>query len=294
MVLQSATGSKMATTLPPSYSGYNDSFLGQNRTPIHFAAFQGQLHALYGLIKLGKNVNSRTVDGVTPLHEACSKGNFYCAKMLIKAGAQVNARNVDGSTPLCDAACSGDLLCINLLLENGALVNDPLARSTPLHEAALRNHSAALTTLIDAGAELELSDGHFGTPLHAACFKASVASAIVLLLAGANVNATKLHESPLHMAASVGNASLVQVLIDFGADISQQDNRGRKPIDHARPKSDAYTLLKYYETNPRSLEDACRLTVYKNLKPRRAKDLVHAGLPVPIVDHLLYRGPWAP
>lgn len=68
---------------------FADSFLGQNRTPIHFAAYQGQLHALYGLIKLGKNVNSRTVDGVTPLHEACSRGNFYCAKMLIQAGAEV-------------------------------------------------------------------------------------------------------------------------------------------------------------------------------------------------------------
>ncbi|PIK50471.1 putative ankyrin repeat and SOCS box protein 13 [Apostichopus japonicus] len=284
----------MSTSLTTARSGYNDSFLGQNRTPIHFAAYQGQLHALYGLIKLGKNVNSRTVDGVTPLHEACSRGNFYCAKMLIQAGAEVNVRNIDGSSPLGDAACNGSLDCINLLLDSGVLVNDPMARSTPLHEAALRDHWAAVTALINAGCKLEASDGHFGTPLHAACFKGNVASALQLVLAGANVNATKLHESPLHLAAAAGSLLLVKILIEFGANLNQRDNRGRRPIDLVISDTEMYKLLKQYETDVLSLQDSCRMTIHRHVKRGNTRDLVNVGLPVPLIDRLLYRGPWAP
>lgn len=284
----------MAASPTTACSGYNDSFLGQNRTPIHFAAFQGQLHALYGLIKLGNNVNGRTVDGVTPLHEACSRGNFYCAKMLIKSGAQVNVRNIDGSSPLCEAACSGSIDCINLLLDNGALVNDPMARSTPLHEAALRDNWEAVSALIAAGCKLETSDGHFGTPLHAACFKGNVASSLQLILAGANVNATKLHESPLHMAAVAGNLLLVKILVEFGANLNQSDNRGRRPIDLVKSNSEMHELLKDYECSVPSLQDSCRMTIHKHMKQGKTRELVKVGLPVPIVDRLLFRGPWAP
>lgn len=61
------------------------------------------------------------------------------------------------------------------------------------------------------------------------------------------MNATKLHESPLHMAAVAGNLLLVKILVEFGANLNQSDNRGRRPIDLVKSNSEMHELLKDYE-----------------------------------------------
>ena len=50
---------------------------------------------------------------------------------------------------------------------------------------------------------------------------------------GANVNALKIHATPLHVAASTDNPDLTTLLLDFGANVHYTDNRGRRPIDIA-------------------------------------------------------------
>eukprot|EP00057_Strongylocentrotus_purpuratus_P027417 XP_011681891.1 PREDICTED: ankyrin repeat and SOCS box protein 9-like [Strongylocentrotus purpuratus] len=78
----------MSAALLDRYTG--DAFMGQDRTDLHAAAFQGQLMTLYGLIRRGADVNKCTSDRVSPLHDACSRGYLYCAEMLVKHGADVS------------------------------------------------------------------------------------------------------------------------------------------------------------------------------------------------------------
>lgn len=126
---------------------------------------------------------------------------------------QVDARNIDGATPLCHACCSGSVECVKLLLRYGANVNPALNLLTsPLHEAVVRgkdlpflvttliknnilpNLLNAITLsldrlpvihiLIEAGANIEMNDLHYGTPLHVAAFKDNSDAAMLLLKAG--------------------------------------------------------------------------------------------------------------
>ena len=54
---------------------------------------------------------------------ACYKGHFKIAEYLIKIGANVNRKSVKGNTALHDCAESGSLEIMKLLLSNGAQVD---------------------------------------------------------------------------------------------------------------------------------------------------------------------------
>ncbi|WAQ96981.1 LOW QUALITY PROTEIN: ASB13-like protein, partial [Mya arenaria] len=102
--------------------------------------------------------------------------------------------------------------------------------------------------LVDAGANLNHTDCHFGTPLHAAVFKGSINSAKVLLkagtvsvflytnyrrriMSGCNVNSIKILSTPLHTAARQQDYNIALLLLMFGADPTMKDNYDRRAID---------------------------------------------------------------
>ena len=58
------------------------------------------LSKLKQLIKAGDLVDSVNNEGATPLHWAAFKGNLDAAKLLVRYGANVNALTKKGSTPL--------------------------------------------------------------------------------------------------------------------------------------------------------------------------------------------------
>jgi ankyrin repeat protein len=85
-------------------------------TPLHVAAYYGDVVAMKLLIKHGADVNARDVFRKTPLHFARSPD---AAKLLIKHGADVNARDVYGRTPL-DYAMEENTEVVKVLLRLGA------------------------------------------------------------------------------------------------------------------------------------------------------------------------------
>ncbi|CAI5637557.1 ankyrin repeat and SOCS box protein 13a.1 isoform X4 [Oreochromis niloticus] len=242
-----------------------------DRTALHEAASHGRALQLKQLIENGASVNMVTVDNITPLHEACIQAHPNCARLLLEAGAQVDVRTIHGSTPLCNACAAGSLECAKLLLDYGAKVNPSLTALTasPLHEACIQGKPSAGTTpchaitspyerhftflsgnpqvvrlLIASGAKLEAFDVHFGPPLHIACAKGHLNCVKELLTAGANVNAVKFHEIALHHAARVSMVEMIELLVEFGANVYASDNLGRKPIDYTTPASPSYTCLR--------------------------------------------------
>ncbi|XP_008288120.1 ankyrin repeat and SOCS box protein 13a.1 isoform X2 [Stegastes partitus] len=231
-----------------------------------------------------------TVDNITPLHEACIQAHPNCARLLLEAGAQVDVRTIHGSTPLCNACASGSLECAKLLLKYGAKVNPSLTALTasPLHEACIQGNPEVVRLMIASGAKLEAFDVHFGPPLHIACAKGRVDCVKELLSAGANVNSVKFHETALHHAARVHMVEMIELLVEFGANVYASDNLGRKPADYATPASPSYTCLRFYEANPLSLQQLCRIAVRMMLGTRASEAIGQLDLSHRIHNYLQY------
>ena len=92
-------------------------------TPLHSAAYHGNLEIVRKLIEYDANISAKDLDGCTPLFIA-SDGLYLkdrgVIRLLVERGADVNARAKDGSTPLHEASSHGALEVVRLLLELGA------------------------------------------------------------------------------------------------------------------------------------------------------------------------------
>jgi uncharacterized protein len=113
-------------------------------------------------------VNRRTTFGWTPLHMAAFGGNVGTTELLIRKGATIEARAESKfrNTPLQTALLSGQYATAKILLDHGA---DALVRqsrgSTPMHEAALLGRQDLVQLLLDHGAEINSVSDNGQTPL---------------------------------------------------------------------------------------------------------------------------------
>ncbi|KAG7270679.1 hypothetical protein CRUP_030406, partial [Coryphaenoides rupestris] len=85
------------------------------------------------------------------------------------------------------------------------------AERTEVHEAASLGHASRLRRLIAAGASVS-----------------SVAT-------------------PLHYAARAQQAEMVELLVEFGANIYARDRHERRPVDYTPPGSPTAALLRDFE-----------------------------------------------
>jgi uncharacterized protein len=125
----------------------------------------------------------------------------------------------------------------------------PFARAinSPVADAAMRDDVAAVRTLVQSQADVNLAQGDGMTALHWAAERGNRELATLLLSAGANVRAeTRLgHYTPLHLAAKSGHAELVRVLIAGKADVRGLSSTGAAPLHFAAAAGSAaaVTLL---------------------------------------------------
>ncbi|OQS02627.1 hypothetical protein THRCLA_05017 [Thraustotheca clavata] len=118
--------------------------------PLHAAAMAGCSEAVKALIEAGAVVDAVNCQKSTPLHHACycTNENSQVVEMLINAGANVNAIDKNGATPLIVAAKKNQAAAISLLLQAGA---DPCIREesgrTAYASAVFRNHTKCVQLL---------------------------------------------------------------------------------------------------------------------------------------------------
>lgn len=92
----------------------------EHYSPLHFACTNGDHLAADALIKLGADVNMRSLQCSTPLHLAANRGRSDICELLLSSGAEVNAQNAFSETPLHVAATQPCAETIQLLLDHGA------------------------------------------------------------------------------------------------------------------------------------------------------------------------------
>ena len=144
--------------------------------PMIWAAKHGNLPAIRAILQSGVDVNTWTY-GIwkrTALFVAAEYDQLDAVKLLLEAGADPNRRDEEGEVG--DTALLRHLICDHEFGENPLLVR----------------------ALIQAGADVKITDKKLNTPLH---FTDSEACALMLIDAGADIDAVNIRgQSPLRTA----------------------------------------------------------------------------------------------
>lgn len=103
----------------------------------------------------------------TPLHEAAWVGDVEFARALVSTGANVNCIDTAGESPLHGAAACGHVEMVEYLVSAGANVNiqaEATRGFSPLHWAAGWGGLEPTVALVKAGANVHAKDAYGLTP----------------------------------------------------------------------------------------------------------------------------------
>jgi len=187
---------------------------------LHRAAWQGDLPKVKALIASGANLDARDAKGRTPLHVATHARQREAVKLLAKAGANLDALEDDRYDAVTIASVADDPTTLALLLSLGANSGQVTSRydGTALIAAAHLGHDEVVRKLIAAGAPLDhVNNLHWtavieaivlgdGGPRHQRTLAA-------LIDAGADLKLTdRQGNTPLQLASARGYTAMVKLL----------------------------------------------------------------------------------
>jgi uncharacterized protein len=203
------------------------------------------------LLERGANPNAADGDGNTPVILATEYGHPEVVTVLVAGGAKPLDSVTNAQIQMISAAGRGDLVALRRELTRGADVN----RKSPTGETALvetvkrgelrGGNLLMVRELLKLGANPNVSGRYLGesSPLHAVVFnnerdfEGNNGPAIVdaLLKAGANVSSTAAYkkQTPLHIAARMGNTKAAVLLLNASAKVMPRDEDGKTPLDLA-------------------------------------------------------------
>ena len=175
---------------------------------------------------------------LSPIHLAAFEGDIDKLTKLFMDGNSINLQDRAGETLLFSAVRSNQTETVQWLLEWGANPNiktfniEPYALKsyTPLHYAAEENYVECVKILLDYDADIEAPEQNGQTPLllaldtsNAWARIAAPDAAKLLIARGANVNATFMDKSTLFWARASNHREkspdkdVIEMLINAGA-----------------------------------------------------------------------------
>jgi ankyrin repeat protein len=193
------------------YHDLFDTSVPHPAAPLYFAAWFG----FYGLverliIKHPQQINQLGSPEGTALHASVDGGKFEVSQLLFAHGADIDARNAYAYTPL--------------------------------HLASIRGHFKIGTWLLDHGADVNANSTGGWTALHFAACKRHLNTCRILLERNAEVNSRITSDrstpsrgsTPCVLASKMGYLDIVQLLLDYNADVQVCNSRGETAFDVAR------------------------------------------------------------
>lgn len=245
------------------------------------------------LLTSKNDVNAVRGSGATPLHTAAFNGNLELAKQLIEAGARINARDTIGATPL--HYTSGDN---TRFLPKGwgicGLTSEQWARHTSETRAG---RIAVAAYLIEHGADVNALDNEHNTPLHWRRFDGCDTLVKLAMQHGLRANiANDEGETLLHTCAEGSDdGSAIAALIAAGLDVNKRGEFGETPLQRSIERGNLNVVTKLLAAKPDlSIRNKFGLTAYRKAqewnRPEVAALLREAGAeefePAPLNDTL--------
>lgn len=199
--------------------------IGKRCTALMLAAALGDDELMRTLLENGADPNKRDCDGATALIVAARHGRLQAVRTLLHAPAtKVNLEDIRGHNALSAAAAQGHLDICDLLLGFGEAHlerQSPVKSKHPLLLAASQGHSPICELIIKQGIDIDIADIDGRTALWHAAVCGQVACCEWLLKASANPNHISFrHGSILMVAVDNGDLGLLNLLLDWGADLT--------------------------------------------------------------------------
>uniref|UniRef100_A0A8C5WKU1 Ankyrin 1 n=1 Tax=Leptobrachium leishanense TaxID=445787 RepID=A0A8C5WKU1_9ANUR len=165
------------------------------------------------------------------VYDAVTNGDLSLLERTLK-GSDVNAVNSSGETLLHVAAANGHVPVIEFLITKGAKIDaKDVKKRTPLHRAAENGHLEAVRVLLKAGANMYCLDSDNQTPVHLAAQNNHQEVLKTFLKEEGTLYKNRLNI--LHMAATVDDSELAQLLLKNGASVDATDEKKQTPLFHA-------------------------------------------------------------
>ncbi|KAF8774082.1 Poly [ADP-ribose] polymerase tankyrase-1 like protein [Argiope bruennichi] len=245
-------------------------------TPLHCAAgspYPKRKHVTEILIRKGASLNEKNKEFLTPLHVAADKSHYDVIDVLLKHGAKVNALDALGQTALHRCAREGNIQACRLLLSYNVdtsiislqgytaaqvanesvqkLLSEPTNSNMDIEYQLLEAAKAGDTEVVKRILATHLPvvncrdvDGRQSTPLHFAAGYNRVSVVEYLLQHGADVHAKdKGGLVPLHNACSYGHYEVAELLVKYGANVNVADLWKFTPLHEAAAKG-KYEIVK--------------------------------------------------
>ena len=154
----------------------------------------------------------------------------YIADQVATKNNDISA--ADGKIDLITAVKEGNHELVQSLIQAGADVNVTCEfGGTPLMYATGNVHNSCVSILLEAGASVNMSDVNGFTALHVAAWAGNNSVLNTILEAGADVNITdNKGTTPLIVATWEGNSTCMKVLIAEGADVNASEIDGITPL----------------------------------------------------------------
>jgi|GEM_PF-2280733 len=198
-------------------------------SPIHMASADGSLERVKALLDMDPGLVNLVRRSVTPLCLAIDFNHLDVAKHLLENGADTKLIK---PIFLMLRARSPEL--IDLLHQYHVDINVANSHGT----TALMWHSNAgnlpvVKRLLELGAKTDLAAKECGNlPLHFTCRHGHLEVVQLLIEYGADVNAQSLNgNTALHIAVKYGHEELVAYLLENNADYTLETTDGKKPSD---------------------------------------------------------------
>jgi ankyrin repeat protein len=250
-----------------------DSIWDDGYTALTKAAFFGKIEVVKLLVTKYKAPLSKGPH----LHAAAHAGHEAIVRFLLENKCAVDARDDEGGTPLHCAAYNGHLSCCLRLLEAGAVVGAIDKRgTTALHTAARNGHVEVLRLLLDRQSDSSSlksavnTPDHLGMrPLHHAvghpkCVELLIESGFPL----DDQDATG--STPLHRAVSMNKATDATALIRAGASLELKDKQGRTPLSQDHSMREALTDVLAARARLSNIHQFEKAVTMFNEKPKTA------------------------
>lgn len=228
---------------------------------IILAATKCSLDTVTSLIANGESVESKDAEGNTVLKYSIENKCEALVNFLLSSGANPGAASIYGRTPFMSAVSAGPIDLVQRLMASGSDVNfkDKFGQ----HALFYATEIATVKVLVEAGADVNVSDHIKMTSLMHAVMGCDEDRVVYLVNHGANVNArNSIGVTPLSFANCSPYPRILQTLISAGANINAQDKEGLTPL---------MSTMGYPDTTAQFIEAGANVNI-KDKKGRTALD----------------------